>query len=356
MPKTPTQKGEAIRKFIIQAIERGSKGPILETIEQFSISRQAVHKHVKILLDQKIVARTATGQYQLCVLEEWKKTIRLSPDTREDVVWRSLVRDKIGALPGNVVNIWHYGFTEIFNNVIDHSESKGVFIGIRKTALSTEMLIFDRGIGIFNKIKSEMGLLDERHAVLELTKGKLTTDPHSHSGEGIFFTSRMFDNFSILSSGVFLSHRYDEDEDWMLEARRDRSGTLVSMKLRNDTNRIAKEIFDSFTTGEKYGFTKTVVPVRLAQYGEEWLVSRSQAKRLLERVDRFKTVLLDFTDVTSIGQAFADEIFRVFPAEHPDIEIIEIKANKDVTNMISRVRQSAIMENPRQGSLFNSNN
>jgi anti-sigma regulatory factor (Ser/Thr protein kinase) len=68
------------------------------------------------------------------------------------------------------------------------------------------MVIWDHGIGIFNKIKNMLGLLDERHAVLELTKGKLTTDPRGHTGEGIFFTSRMFDTFYILSGEVFLSH------------------------------------------------------------------------------------------------------------------------------------------------------
>jgi len=36
-----------------------------------------------------------------------------------------------------------------------------------------------------------------------LAKGKLTTDPKRHSGEGIFFSSRMFDEFDILSGGVF---------------------------------------------------------------------------------------------------------------------------------------------------------
>jgi hypothetical protein len=48
--------------------------------------------------------------------------------------------------------------------------------------------------------------------------------------------------------------------------------------------------------------------------------------------------MFDFTEVSSIGQAFADEIFRVFPAEHPEIEIIPIRANSEVKRMIERVR------------------
>jgi hypothetical protein len=50
------------------------------------------------------------------------------------------------------------------------------------------------------------------------------------------------------------------------------------------------------------------------------LISRSQAKRVLARVELFRTVLFDFSRVSSIGQAFADEMFRVFAHTHPGIE------------------------------------
>ena len=108
------------------------------------------------------------------------------------------------------------------------------------------------------------------------------------------------------------------------------------MKLKNNTARTTAEIFNKFSDDD-YGFTKTVVPVRLAQYGNEQLVSRSQAKRLLIRIERFKTVLFDFKDVESIGQAFADEVFRVFARQHPSMELLPINANDAVTQMVRRV-------------------
>ena len=107
------------------------------------------------------------------------------------------------------------------------------------------------------------------------------------------------------------------------------------MDLNNSTSRNIKSVFDQFT-GEDYSFDKTVVPVKLTQYGDERLVSRSQAKRLLARVDRFKTVILDFDGVDRIGQAFADEVFRVFNNNHPDIQLYFIKTNDDVEKMIVR--------------------
>jgi hypothetical protein len=72
------------------------------------------------------------------------------------------------------------------------------------------------------------------------------------------------------------------------------------------------------------------------QYGDDNLISRSQAKRLLERFDRFKIVVLDFSGVALIGQAFADEVFRVFKAKHPDVKLIPMNVSPGVQRMISR--------------------
>ena len=58
----------------------------------------------------------------------------------------------------------------------------------------------------------------------------------------------------------------------------------------------------------------------------------------MARIDLFKSVILDFKDVPYIGQAFADEIFRVFANEHPDIEILVLNANEEVAKMISRAK------------------
>ena len=76
-------------------------------------------------------------------------------------------------------------------------------------------------------------------------------------------------------------------------------------------------MFDAFADPEEYTFDRTIVPLRMAQHEGEKLVSRSQAKRIAHRFERFKRVELDFTGVETIGQAFADEMFRVFVACTP---------------------------------------
>lgn len=310
------------------------------TCQAFGISRQAVNKHIKRLIEQKAITikgNTRNRHYYLHPAAEWKEIFPLDNTVSEDIVWRSHVAPLLGELPDNAMDIWHYGITEIFNNAIDHSGGKNAFVTLKKTATTSEVVIYDNGEGIFKKIQHELGLYDERHSVLELAKGKLTTDPDNHSGEGIFFSSRVFDKFIILSGNVYFSHAHGEIEDWILEYQESQAGTSVVMKLANNTSRTLKQVFDSFTSDDDYGFTKTVVPVRLTQYGDDKLVSRSQAKRLLARIDKFKTVIFDFDDVESIGQAFADEVFRVFATRHPDMKLLPLNTSHSVKQMISRV-------------------
>ena len=74
----------------------------------------------------------------------------------------------------------------MFNNAIDHSAGTTITVFIRKTAASTEMMVSDDGVGIFRKIQREKNLLDERHALLELSKGKLTTGSKAALRRGYF--------------------------------------------------------------------------------------------------------------------------------------------------------------------------
>ena len=339
---TIRKSSEECRAFILDNVEKYPSNVAKKLAEKFKISRQAANRHLQRLVEEDILAFTGNARlrvYSLVPQVQIEKTYFLSDKPTEDAVWNVDIKPSLNALPDNVLNIWSYCFTEMFNNVIDHSLAGGVVVKLTKSAVSTEIVIRDNGVGIFKKIQTQLNLLDERHAVLELAKGKFTTDPKNHSGEGIFFSSRACDDFLILSGGVFFAHKFGKQEDWIIEASKLSQGTMVVMRLKNHTVRKLKKIFDEFTSGDDYGFNKTIVPVALAQYGDEAIVSRSQAKRLLNRIDRFKTVILDFKGVESVGQAFADEIFRVFANQHPEIALLEVHANQDVKNMISRAKQ-----------------
>ncbi len=342
-------RGEDVRRFILEKLEQHPSDVSRVTAEHFSITRQAVNKHLQRLTSEKAIVeagQTRNRVYKLGSLSEWRHLFQVVPGLAEDTVWRESVSEALGKMPNNVMEIWHYGFTEMFNNAIDHSEGTEIFVHIKKTAITTEMALMDNGVGIFKKIQTALNLMDERHAILELAKGKLTTDPSRHTGEGIFFSSRMFDQFDILSGGVFFTHKFGDPLDSVSERERYASGTFVWMKLNNHTARTTAKIFDHYTSDDEYGFTKTVVPVRLARYGNENLISRSQAKRLLARIELFKIVVLDFQEVPTIGQAFADEIFRVFPTVHPEVQLVTIHASSAVKRMIERAKSGGLPQMP----------
>lgn len=338
-------RGEGIRKYILEHVEKHPTDIAKRVADHFGVSRQAVNKHLRKLTEEKCLTEsgnTKARKYAAASISEWGKVFFITPDLAEDVIWRNDIKIALGELPQNVLNIWHHGFTEMFNNAIDHSGGTAIYVAIKKTSTTAEMTIADDGVGIFKKIQTAMSLLDERHAILELSKGKLTTDPKNHSGEGIFFTSRMFDSFDILSGAVYLSHEFGTEEDWIVERPKEKSGTVVFLKLNNHTSRSVKKIYEQYSPGEEFGFTKTVVPVVLAKYGNDSLVSRSQAKRLLARVELFKTVIFHYAGVDTIGQAFADEIYRVFANQHPEIEILSSGGNADIKQMISRAKTGLV--------------
>ena len=77
--------------------------------------------------------------------------------------------------------------------------------------------------------------------------------------------------------------------------------------------------------------------MELYREGAEY-VSRSQARRIMTGLDKFETIELDFKGIDSIGQAFADEVFRVWHADHPGTRIIPRNANENVIFMIQRAK------------------
>lgn len=329
---------QVLRKRALLLAEAGGKNVAATLVAEFHISRQAANHHLmQLVKDGDIVPSGLTKAriYQPAIKQE---TARSFPreGLAEDLVWRSIGASVVKDLPENVRDIWHYGMTEMINNAIDHSGSPSIHVAIRRTALHTLGWVADDGEGIFLKIQRALGLADPRESILELAKGKLTTDPKNHTGEGIFFSSKMFDSFSILSGNLRFLHD-DGSRDFLVEHPVDAPGTVVFMKLANDSTRTTNDVFYKFAAPDELSFDKTVVPVRLAQYEGEKLVSRSQAKRLTARFEKFKTVILDFTGVESIGQGFADELFRVFATAHPAIDLVPMHMTTAVQDMTNRV-------------------
>ncbi len=328
---------KALKKRLLELVFEKKTAFIKNLADEFGISRQMISRYLSSLVKEGLVAREGRGRgtiYRLVEIEHHYSGPASKLD--ENRVWLSDIKPHLDRyeLPPNVMDICHYGATEMLNNIPEHAAADKYYGVVSVNALSVTILVADDGIGIFKKLKEEFGLAEPREAIIELSKGKLTTDEQHHTGEGIFFTSRMMDSFSILSGNLFLATR--RGEDWLLESREQVAGTGIEMKINRSSDRTTEEVFEKYTSLDEFAFTKTVVPVALLAGEDMAVFSRSQAKRLVWRFERFKEIILDFRGVRTIGQAFADEVFRVFANSHPDISLSWVYANRWVERMIKR--------------------
>lgn len=94
------------------------------------------------------------------------------------------------------------------------------------------------------------------------------------------------------------------------------------------------------------GFIRTRIPIKEACISGE-PVARSQARRICNRLTEFKEVILDFDGVEIMGQGFADEIFRVYAAAHPQVILCPVNMEREVSRMIRHVSRGRLAENVR---------
>jgi|HubBroStandDraft_6_1064221.scaffolds.fasta_scaffold71536_2 anti-sigma regulatory factor (Ser/Thr protein kinase) len=331
-----------IMDFILEHVERHPRNIARLATERFAIPRQTASRYLRALVaDGLLSAAGATNARRYALRDYVARSFRfeVNPEVEEHVIWRNYAAPLLTDVPTNVREICEHGVNEMVNNIIFHSHGTSGTISIKNNLRRVKIDITDSGIGIFENIRQAYMLDDPRLALLELSKGKLTTDPDGHSGEGIFFTSRMFDKFTILSGNLYYAREMQDDSDWLIEVEtrvKDTTGTIIGLEISKSATQTVEGTFVEYEH-DQHGFSVTHVPVRLAIYGDEQLISRSQARRVLARFEKFSEVMLDFRDVPRIGQAFADEIFRVFRRDHPDIRIVPVRMSQQVQNMIQHV-------------------
>lgn len=336
-----------IKSLILEEIKKTGQIKTADIVVKTGFSRAYVNRFFQELRNEGRIVLLGKANRAFYVLaeknelEEAKRNItKFVADYQNKGIGESYVLEQVKKNTGifldlkpNVKNILEYSFLEMVNNAIEHSNSDSIRVEIRKENSSVVFVVEDRGIGIFENIKNKFNLSDTLTAIQELLKGKKTTEPTQHSGQGIFFTSKLADSFTIKSSDKILIVNNNID-DLFIEDRKTQTGTTVIFSVSLDTQKTNKEIFDSFSNQE-YEFSKTQVKVKLFRVGKN-ILSRSEARRVMIGLESFQEVLLDFEGVESIGQAFADEIFRVWQNNHKETKITYVNVSENVEFMIKR--------------------
>ncbi len=336
-----------MKLYMLKKIREDDPRFIRKTAENFQISDTSVRRYIRECMNVQVISENPHTKCGFALTQtqqhfSWQRDQALY----EEQLYQQIL-PHLSSLNQNAENILAYIFMEIMNNAIEHAQAQNIQCHLLQDSLYTELSIVDDGTGIFRVITdylNEHGGMNAgfEDAILELYKGKFTTQPEHHSGEGIFFSSRLADSFSILSEDCIFAVREERSnalvQSHLLAYYTDfyRIGTAVAFQIANHTEREPKAVFDEYANVED-GFIKTRIPLAEAcPYGKP--ISRSQARRILYRLDQFRSVELDFSNIDFIGQGFADEIFRVFKNQHPEVEIIPVHAEPFIEQMIRHVR------------------
>lgn len=336
------------KKKILALIQKLGEVRSSDLIEPIGISRQALASHLTQLVTEGLLIKTGStrnASYRMNPLPGDKPPQALKPsklllvkklkgleeDRVCDEVFRALNLEE--ALSPKAKTIFRYAFTEILNNAIDHSSSIQATVAVELTPKEIEFRIRDKGIGIYKNMQKTFHLENELEALEHLLKGKQTTQPERHSGEGIFFTSRIADVFKIKSHSILLTIDNQKEEVFIKEEPFGK-GTEVIFKILKQSRKSLSDLFQKFSNAEQIFDRNEIRVLVSSKVGN---LSRSEAKRLLVGLEKFSRITFDFLGVKEIGQGFADEIFRVFPRFHPHIKVDYDNAIPTVEFMIRRV-------------------
>ena len=301
------------------------------------LTRQALHKHLSRAISEGRLIREGRGRgarYCPSAPATFDRTYP-TDGLREDVVAEELaawLRGSSVARTSCADALLTYALTEFVNNAIDHSGAPEVRVRLELEDDIARLAVEDDGIGALESVRAGLRLDDHLHALQELSKGKVTTQPDRHSGEGLFFASKMADRFRLAANGF----------EWIVDnTLPDHTvrevptvlGTRVVFEVSTATERTTREVFDRYTHDFVFDTSRCVI--RLFEYGRSF-VSRSEAKRLVLNLERFREVVLDFRGVESVGQGFVDEVFRVWARAHPDVRLVPQNMNSAVEFMVRR--------------------
>lgn len=336
-----------VKELIFNFLKKKGRVTTADVVGKTGFSRAYAQRFLKDLADEGSIIRIGKANQAHYVIAAKKGTPPTKPSrVRKIITNKGLDEDKVlsrikeessifSNMAGNVSSIIDYAFTEMLNNAIEHSLSDKIDIIVLKTATDIRFSVADRGVGIFNNIRGKKRLASTIDAIQELLKGKETTAPEAHSGEGIFFTSKIADLLTIKSFEKKVV--FDNiGQDIYVKDIQSSKGTKVDFVLGLKSKKTLSDLFNQYTD-ESFQFSKTGVKVKLYHQDVDY-VSRSQARRILAGLEKFKTVEFDFKDVKTVGQAFADEVFRVWQNAHRNIKLVIKNANENIMLMIRRAK------------------
>ncbi len=310
-------------------------------MQRLGVSRRTANVKLKALVASQwlqVAGRGRATRYTPGALRQVAQRYPLAT-LQEDLPWRQDFAPYFD-LPPEVQRLLRHAFTELLNNAVDHSGGQTVMVSVRQTPVQVQLLVSDDGCGIFERIAQGFGIPEPSLALLELSKGKLTSDPGGHCGHGLYVTARLADVLCLHANGAGFQRRAWDAQPWRDSHAAVQRGTSVYVAIALDTPRRLEQVLGGYALlPGAYAFERTEVPLQLLAQGQG-LASRAEARRALARLDQFRRAEINFAGVRDVGQGFADEMFRVYRQRHPGVELVPLGMNPQVAAMVDAVRNA----------------
>ena len=336
------QNLESITQWITAAAQRRPHSLDVELATRTNVSQRSARRTLARLVELNWLVREGSARrpaWRPGPLRQVVQRYELA-GLEEDLPW-SLDFAPHFVLPPNVLRMVQQAFCELLNNAIGHSGGTHVTVSLRQSASQAQLLVSDNGVGLFERIAQSFAIASPALAMLELSKGKLTSQPERHTGQGLFFTSRLADVFDLHANDAAFQQRAWDERGWHPQRALRHTGTSIYAAFALDTPRTLDGVRSAYSVGDDpFGveFSRTVVPLRLITSTIEGLESRAQARRVCARLGEFRRAEIDFGGVASVGHAFADEMFRVFGPAQRSLELVPVNMTPAVAALVGHYR------------------
>jgi anti-sigma regulatory factor (Ser/Thr protein kinase) len=176
--------------------------------QRLQISRTSARNQLNKLVEAQWLQRDGVSRkavYRPGALRQVVRRYALA-GLQEDLPWAQDFANRF-ELKSNVARMAQHVFTELLNNAIDHGGGTSVTVSMRQTPTQLQILVSDDGRGVFDAVAERFNITDPTVAMLELAKGKLTSQPDSHTGRGLFFSAKLADIFDLHANDAAYQQR-----------------------------------------------------------------------------------------------------------------------------------------------------
>jgi len=272
----------AVTQWITAAVQEHGQGLPEHVMARLGISRRSALALLNKLVAAQWLAREGKSRRSSFVPGSLRQVVQryALAGLQEDLPWQHDFAPHF-SLPPALARMAQHAFSELLNNAIDHSGGTHVAVSMRTTALHLQLLVSDDGCGVFERIQQSFEIGDPATAMLELSKGKLTSAPDSHAGHGLFFTSRLADVFDLHANHRAFQYRGWDLHSWHPTKALARDGTSIYIAINLDTPRTLGQVLNAHShSGEGHGFESTGVPLQPTTRPHTGPESRDHVKRM----------------------------------------------------------------------------